>query len=146
MSVSKISPECSNYLDEVLEYRRSIRSFKPEIPSKDVVMSVLRAGILAPYASIAADKDFRRFVVVSRDSPIIPRIAELLRRRADAVYQRLNEEMQRNAELKDKAQRFAKRLEVVSKEGVPAIGAAPYYVVVADGTAVSSSLSAEHVA
>ena len=40
--------------------------------------------------------------------------------------------MQRNAELKDMAQRFAKRLEVVSKEGVPAIGAAPYCVVVAE--------------
>ena len=132
MSFSKISLECSRYLDEVLESRRSIRSFKPEIPSKEIVKDILRAGILAPYASMASDKDFRRFVVVSRDSLITPKIAELVRKRAPAVYQRINDEMQRNAELKDKAQRFAKRLDTVSKEGIPAIGTAPYFVVVAE--------------
>ncbi|MDD1752352.1 MAG: nitroreductase family protein [Methanotrichaceae archaeon] len=94
--------------------------------------SILRAGILAPYASMAAYKDFRRFVVVSRDSPLTPKIAELVRKRAAAVYQKLNDEMQRNAELKEKAQRFARRLEVVSREGIPAIGTAPYYIVVAE--------------
>ena len=132
MSFSKISLECSRYLDEVLESRRSIRSFKPEIPSKEIVKEILRAGILAPYASMASDKDFRRFVVVSRDSPITPKIAVLVRMRAAAVYQRINDEMQRNAELKEKAQRFAKRLDTVSKEGIPAIGTAPYFVVVAE--------------
>jgi nitroreductase len=132
MSVSKISPECGRCLDEVLEYRRSIRTFKPEIPSKDVVKSVLKAGILAPYASMATDKDFRRFIVISRASPLMPRIAELVKKRAAAVRQSLNEEMGRNVELKAKAQRFAKRLEAVSKEGIPAIGAAPYYIVVAE--------------
>lgn len=116
----------------MLESRRSIRSFKPEIPSKEAVKEVLRAGILAPYAAMAADKDFRRFVVVSRDSPVTSRIAELVRKRAAAVYQRLSDEMQRNPELKDKTQRFAKRLETVSKDGIPAIGTAPYYVVVAE--------------
>lgn len=132
MSFSKISPECSRYLDEVLESRRSIRAFKPEIPSEEAVKEVLKAGILAPYASMAADKDVRRFVVISRDSPATPRIAELVRKRAAATYQRLNDEMQRKPELKDKAHRFAKRLEAVSKEGIPAIGTAPYYVVVAE--------------
>ncbi len=132
MSAPKISPECSGYLDQVLEFRRSVRSFKPEIPPKEVVKSILRAGILAPFASMAADKDLRRFVVVSKESPITPRIVELVKKRADAVFQRLNEEMERNAELKEKAQRFARRLEVVSKEGIPAIGTAPYYIVVAE--------------
>jgi nitroreductase len=132
MSVPRISPECSGYLDQVLEFRRSIRSFKSEIPPKEVVKGILRAGILAPYASMAADKDFRRFIVLSRENPITPKIVELIKKRAEAVFMRLNEEMQKNAELKEKAQRFASRLEMVSKEGIPAIGTAPYYVVVAE--------------
>jgi nitroreductase len=132
MSSSRISPECSRYLDEVLESRRSIRSFKPEIPSREAVKEVLKAGILAPYAAMAVDRDFRRFAVVSRDSQATPKIAELVRERAAAVHRRLSDEMQRNPELKDKAHRFAKRLEAISKEGIPAIGTAPYYVVVAE--------------
>jgi nitroreductase len=132
MSPSRISPECRRFLDEVLESRRSIRSFKPEIPSREDVREVLRAGILAPYAAMAVDNDIRRFVVVSRDSPSTPRIAQLVRKRAAIMHQRLSKEMQSNPELKEKANRFAQRLAAISKEGIPSIGAAPYYVVVAE--------------
>ena len=131
-SLTRVNPECSKFLDDILESRRSIRSFKPEFPPKEAVKAVLRAGILAPYAALAADKDFRRFVVVYRDSPVTARISELVKRRAGAVSQRLAEEMSRNPELKDRAHRFAKRLEAVSREGILAIGIAPYYVVVAE--------------
>jgi hypothetical protein len=108
------------------------RSFKSEFPPKEAVKAVLRTGILAPYAALAADKDFRRFVVVYRDSPVTARISELVKRRAGAVPQRLADEMSRNHELNDRAHRFATRLEAVSSDGFLAIGIAPYYVVVAE--------------
>lgn len=133
MSTSIISHECNRALDEVLESRRSIRSFKPDIPPKDLVKDILRAGVLAPYAAAALEgKDFRRFVVVARDSPVTARIADLVKRRAGAISLKLNEELGRDPELKEKAQRFAKRLEAVSRQGVPSIGAAPYFIVVAE--------------
>ena len=70
--------------------------------------------------------------MVSRDRFIRRRIAELMRRQDAVIYQSIHEEMQRKPELKDKSQRFARRLEAVSKEGVPSISTAPYYMVVTE--------------
>jgi nitroreductase len=133
MSTPMVSHECNRALDEVLESRRSIRSFKPEIPPKDLVKDVLRAGILAPFAAAALEgKDFRRFVVVARDSPVTARIADLVKRRAAAISIGLKEGLLRDPELNEKARRFARRLEEVSLQGVPSIGAAPYFIVAAE--------------
>jgi len=128
----KMSPECNRCLDEVLRSRRSIRSFRAEIPPKEMVKEILMAGILALYAAMATDKGFRSFVVVARDSAVTARVTDLMKKHAAMASHHLNDEMQRNPDLENKAHRFAKRLNAVSKEGIPAIGTAPYYLVVAE--------------
>ena len=48
------------------------------------------------------------------------------------MSEQLSLKMQGDPALQSKAQRFAKRLEVISREGVPGVGTAPYFIVVAE--------------
>lgn len=133
MPTLKPSQECNRMLDEILSSRRSIRSFRDEAPSRELIKDVLRAGLLAPYAGAAVSgDDFRRFVVIKRGSPAMAKAAELIQRHVRGVSERLNQEMERNPDLKMSAHRFAKRLEAISREGVTGVGTAPYYIVVAE--------------
>ena len=125
--------DCIRFLDEIIESRRSIRSFKNDIPSKDAIKAIIRAGLFAPYAGAALDqKDFRHFVVIQNGSPTMAKAGELMQRQIKAMSEKLNLEMQRDPALQSKAQKFAKRLEVISREGVPGVGTAPYFIVVAE--------------
>lgn len=56
--------EYNSILDEISESRRSIRSFKAEIPPEEYIKEIIHAGTLAPYATllIGSKKDFRRFL------------------------------------------------------------------------------------
>jgi nitroreductase len=133
MPILNASQECNHMLDEILSSRRSIRSFRDEAPPRELIKDVLRAGLLGPYAGAAVSgDDFRRFAVIVRGSPSMVRAAELIQRHVQGASERLNQEMARNPDLKSRAQRFAKRLEAISREGITGVGTAPYYIVVAE--------------
>ncbi len=109
--------DCIRFLDEIIESRRSIRSFKNDIPSKDAIKAIIRAGLFAPYAGAALDqKDFRHFVVIQNGSPTMAKAGELMQRQIKAMSEKLNLEMQRDPALQSRAQKFAKRLEAISKD------------------------------
>ncbi len=125
--------DCIHFLDEIIESRRSIRSFKNDIPPKDAIKAIIRAGLFAPYAGAALDQgDFRRFVVIQNCSPIMAKAGELMQRQIKSMSEKLNLEMQRDPVMQSRAQKFARRLEAISKEGVPGVGSAPYFIVVAE--------------
>ena len=68
--VSPFTQQDNAILDRILESRRSVRSFAPDIPPKEDIMKIIRAGLLAPYAAQAvAGQDFRRFFVFREGSP-----------------------------------------------------------------------------
>ena len=59
-------------LDEILNARHTVRAFRPEMPKKEDVNRIIRAGLTAPYAAIAVagKQDFRKFFIVPFDSPV----------------------------------------------------------------------------
>ena len=77
-----IDKQTNELLDEVIKSRRSVRSFKKQLPPKENIEDILNAGMLAPFAAQAVGeiKDFRRFFVFENDTPSIE-IAEKLMRK-----------------------------------------------------------------
>ena len=57
-------------LDRIIETRRSVRSFKGEVPSDSMIKAIIHAGVCAPDAAIAIGDtmDFRRFIVFRKGS------------------------------------------------------------------------------
>ena len=123
---------CMRFLDEIIESRRSIRSFKEDMPPKDAIMGVIRAGLFAPYAGVLAQSDFRRFVVIQKGSPTMTKVKKMMNLHVKSMLERLKLEMQQDPALQSRAQKFAKILETASIEGLSGVGTAPYFVVVAE--------------
>ena len=131
--VSPFTPQDNAILDRILESRRSVRSFAPDIPPKEDIIRIIRAGLLAPYAAQAvAGQDFRRFFVLQEGTPKLAHVAALGKRQAKRMAEQLRDELAANPSLEDQAKGFVKRLEQLAERGVPGIGSAPYYIVVAE--------------
>jgi nitroreductase len=131
--VSPFTPQDNAILDQILESRRSVRSFAADIPPKEDVIRIIRAGLLAPYAAQAvAGQDFRRFFVFQEGTPKLAHVAALGKRQAKRMAEQLRDEMAANPSLEDQAKGFVKRLDQLAEWGVPGIGSAPYYIVVAE--------------
>ena len=128
-----IDVECNMMIDQVIESRRSIRKFKPEAPSKELIEQVLKAGLQAPYASVSVSRDdFRRFIVISRESKATAKVASILKSKAESWGKELELQMQHDEFTKKHAGPFLERLKLMGEHGLPNIGKAPYYIVVAE--------------
>ena len=134
MSDLKISKECNDVFDNIIETRRSIRFFKDEMPPKEFIEDIIKAGLFAPYAAQAVSEDeyFRKFVVISKNSAKMKEIAEITKNKVKVMSEQLNAQMEKNPYLKEKGKSFSKRLELFADKGVLGIGTAPYYIVVAE--------------
>ncbi len=123
-------------LDQILAERRSHRLFKPEVPPKEAIMRIIHAGLLAPYAAAAIGNStdyFRRFFVMKNGSVTMTAAAPLVMKQVTIMAEDLEKEMEKNPTLRKKAISFVQRLTMIRKMGgVPGIGTAPYYVVVAE--------------
>ncbi|MCX6795372.1 MAG: nitroreductase family protein [Candidatus Falkowbacteria bacterium] len=67
-------------LDEIILARRTIRDFTDDIPSEEQIKMILRAGLHAPFASLAAqggDK-YRQFIIVGGQGEVIKEIRVLV--------------------------------------------------------------------
>jgi len=75
--------ERSAALDEVINARHTVRGFSKEMPKKEDVERIIRAGLTSPYASIAVvgKDDFRKFFIVPSDSPMRNKLKAILRDR-----------------------------------------------------------------
>ena len=132
--MSDINKECIDVFDNIIKSRRSIRFFKDEVPPKEYIEDIIKAGLLAPYAAQAVGEDnyFRKFIVISRNSPKMKKVAEIAKNRVKVMSEQLNAQMEKNPYLKEKEKSFSKRLELFADKGVLGIGTAPYYIVVAE--------------
>ena len=139
--------EQNRVLDHLIESRHTVRKFKNEAPPKAMIEQVLQAGMLAPYAQIVTTReDFRRFVVIPKESEATPKAAALLRRRANTLFGELKEKMQNDDFCRINGVKYLGRLETIGPKGMPLLGNAPYYIVVADQRVVldKSSLALAH--
>jgi nitroreductase len=123
-------------LDGIILERRTHRRFKEEIPSDDVIVDIIHAGLHAPFAGAAVgnEKDyFRRFFIIRNNSetmallnPLI--FGEVLRKASD-----LDNILEKNEQLRAQATGFMNRLAMIKKMGfVPGVGTAPFYIVIAE--------------
>ncbi len=134
MNNLNVSEECNNVFDEIIETRRSIRFFKDEMPPKEFIEDIIKAGLFAPYAAQAVGEDeyFRKFIVISKNSKEIKEIAEITKNKVKIMSEQLKTQMKKNPYLKEKGKSFSKRLELFADKGVLGIGTAPYYIVIAE--------------
>ena len=123
-------------LDRILAERRSHRIFRPEFPPRDAIMSIIQAGLLAPFAAAAVGNPadyFRRFFIMKNGSASIAAAAPLVMAQVTIMNQGLEKEMEKNPALRTMAVSFVQRLAQIRSMGrVPGIGTAPYYIVVAE--------------
>ncbi len=135
------SSEKNQILDEILLARRSIRAFSEDIPSKEDVEAIIFAGQLAPCASLAVGnrEDYRRFIVVSRDSDTMVQLKEILHAAAKEQYKKFSVAMDHNPELRQKGSMFAKRLKGLAESGIPSYGSAAYNIIVAEYRGIPDS-------
>lgn len=146
--MSSFSVEDQNkVLDYLIESRHTIRKFKHEAPPREVVEEILNAGMLAPYASISVTRDdFRRFVVVPRESEATSKAIALIKRRGAVLFEELGKRMQENEVVRRQGERYLGALKMASQMGPPNLGKAPYYIIVAEqrGIPDSAQLSTAH--
>jgi len=133
-AVSQFTQEENATLDRIFESRRSIRTFTADVPPKDDIIKIIRAGLFAPYAgqAVAGEVYFRRFVVIKKGSKQIAKVAEIAKQQVKSMAEQLNKELRSNLSSKKHGQEFVKRLERLAQIGVPGIGTAPYYIIVAE--------------
>ena len=128
-----IDVECNKIIDQVIESRRSIRKFKLEAPPKELIEQVLQAGLLAPYSGVGVTReDFRRFIVIPRESKATAQVAAIFKRTAESSRKQLEAQIKQDQFTKTHAGPFLERLKIMSEHGIPNIGKAPYYIVVAE--------------
>lgn len=131
--MSQFDQQANQVLDQILAVRRSVRVFKPDIPPREDVDAVIRAGLLAPYSASPGSRDeFRRFVVVARDNPATAQLDTIVAKRASMMVEQMAKVMPSDDDsprLGGKA--FAGKLEMIAQHGSP-LGSAPYYIVIAE--------------
>ncbi|WP_319580582.1 nitroreductase family protein [uncultured Methanospirillum sp.] len=121
--------------DEIIAERRTHRSFTDEPVSDETILSIISAGLHAPYASAAAKgaDDIRKFIVIRKESEIMTVIKPMLFREVQEMSKELEKAAASNEEFAEKAGSFIKRISMIKKMGtVPGIGTAPVYLVVAE--------------
>ena len=129
-----VNKECNKFFDMIIKNRRSIRTFKDEMPPRDQIENIIEAGLFAPYAAQAVGDEeyFRKFIIIAKNSSRMNEIAEIAKNKVKIMSIGLKKEMDKNPYLKEKGYSFLKRLELFANKGVLGIGTAPYYIIVAE--------------
>ncbi|WXG42046.1 MAG: nitroreductase family protein [Candidatus Freyarchaeum deiterrae] len=134
MSEYGFNEECNRMIDEVIESRRSVRSFKPEVPPEEDIKSIIRAGMLAPFAPLVVDpeSDFRRFFVIKKGGKARKEIVTLMNNQVKRAYTAVKEMVEKNPQIEKTSQALIKLLKARSENGIPNLGEAPYFIIVAE--------------
>jgi nitroreductase len=121
-------------LDAVLERRRSIRRFKDEVPPREYVEQVIKAGVFAPYAGMVGKPlaEMRRFTVLTKNTGAMSSVQALMMAQMKKNAKKLKLLSRVVPFLRNNAGPFVKVLENASVDGLPAFKTAPYLIVVGE--------------
>jgi len=124
-------------IDEVIAARRTNRVFLPDIPPKEQVSEIIRAGLAAPFGAAAVggggSRYFRQFFIFSNESRSISIAGGLMFEKMEEMAKDLSDQMEENPGMSETAGTFAARLDMIKTMGfVPGVGNAPYFIVVAE--------------
>jgi nitroreductase len=133
MSTESTGKECNAELDRVIRERRTVRSFAGGELGRETVESLLEAGRLAPYASIAVDDPlFRRFVVLPAGGEALRRAEEIIRARMGMRLEMLKAQMEKDEAFRQKAQKWVGRIEALSGGADVGFAGVSCYIIVAE--------------
>ncbi len=134
MTPEGMGEEFNRQLDRLIEERRTVRSFTEQVPSREDIESIIRAGLLAPYAApaVAGTKVFRRFFVFERSGTSMDALTEIAVRTMKATVERLEQFTKSDPAAAEKAGPFIQRLQMMAESGSVALREAPYYIVIAE--------------
>lgn len=131
--VDPVDNQCKS-LDEILAARRSVRSFKEEIPTRETVEQILRSGLQAPYAAQAVGEStvFRRFFIFENGTESIKIAEQLMRNKAEEGLNHFKGILKEQPMLESRVKPFMEKLQLFVDNGVLGVGTAPYFIVVAE--------------
>ena len=133
--MSKETPNQKNIIfDQIIIERRSHRRFWREFPSKTDVLSIIDAGLHAPFAAVSNTKGyFRRFFILKMGSKSMTTAAVIIFEEVSTMISKLELAMENDPPLRKQAIGFANRLALIKKMGtVPGVGTAPYFIIIAE--------------
>jgi nitroreductase len=120
-------------LEAIIAARRTVRRFTSQVPPRDMVERVVKAGLLAPYSGLGVSgEEFRRIIVTPRESPAMAQATALIRRGTRASKEQLEAEMQRDPQVRANGQAYLQVLQMAQREDIPMLAKAPYYIVIAE--------------
>ena len=116
-------------LDDILKARRSVRAFSPIPPSRDEVEQIIRAGLIAPFASLPAKgkTDFRKIIVMSTSSSNIEKVKSIIK----ANIPKITSEMENDPKLSTPEKNFFGSIDV-DKIDNRLFSNAPYLIIAAE--------------
>ena len=121
-------------LDNIMKARRICRKFTDQVPDKKDVEAIVRAGQMAPYASISAgDVDiFRHYYVIFKDNPLMEKIEQLIKDQTALDLEILRQEMDEDDFLREYGAGLEKMWSAVSEHGLPVFPNPPCLIVLAE--------------
>ncbi|MFL0194169.1 nitroreductase family protein [Clostridium sp. WILCCON 0269] len=131
---NEFSVEESKILDKIIEMRRSVRLFKKELPSKEIVEAIVNAGLWGPYAGLVGplDKDFRKFYVTLGEDEKLIKLNEIIKKYLKGFLENFEKEMQENLFIREKGKNYHKVLSGMVHGGLPGLIEAPCIIIVAE--------------
>lgn len=90
-----IKPAHSQALDDILNARHTVREFSTTPPDRKYIEQIIRAGLIAPYASFpaAGKTDFRKFFILPSTSPVMKSVEDIMNDRLPPFAAKMEREV-----------------------------------------------------
>jgi nitroreductase len=125
-----IKPEHSEAFDIIVRARHSVREFSSALPSQKDVEAIIQAGLLAPFGAlaVAGKSNFRKVMIFRKSSAALEEAERIIKSR----IAKLADELEKRLGLIP----YVQILKRIGQQGAPAVGNAPYYVVIGESKGI----------
>jgi nitroreductase len=124
----------SKAFEQIIRTRRTIRSFTDEAPNREDINEIVASALYAPYAGVTGIPihEIRKVFILPYNSDAMKGARELLISQIKSNYEKINKMLIFFPFLKKKMKPFAERLKSISRNGIPSLNAATYYIIIAE--------------
>jgi nitroreductase len=121
-------------LEQIIKSRRSIRNFTNEVPLIEDIDEILKSALYAPFGGTTGIplQEIRKIFVFTQNTEKMNVATDLLLTQIKKNSKKINRLLIFFPFLRKKMNPFANRLNSISKNGIPALKEAAYYIIVAE--------------
>ena|ERR1039457_1780282 len=121
-------------LKEIIQSRRTIRSFTPETPPIEDVKEIIQSAMFAPYGGTTGIlvNEIRKIFVFSQHTEPLAKAREMLRSQLAKKARKMNMLLILLQFLRKKMQPFSNKLNSLSKNGIPSLHEAAHFIIVVE--------------